>query len=538
MLLKPNRLASPLLGAFDPQIQPFAVLNEDIQPNTSFYSRMFDRLTPQPANSQYPLDYKDKGAMFRRGLLGFAAAVTRPNGGNFANALANGLLTGSQTMSDGADKLREDAYKQELMRYKLGGGDTPSGYRQFELMAEAAGLKPGTDEYRRAAQVGLGVSGRAPSAAMKFTTVKGADGLTRIMRQDPMTHEVSVFDEQTQQFLPVGQNGEQVASIAPPKSPQLLQDYGPAETDNYVHSILGKAGNLDWNAPPEQLAGQLLPHLVAQESGGNPNAVSPKGAFGLTQAMPATARDPGFGVRPMQSNTPDEQLRFGRDYLTAMLKRYPGRPDLALAAYNSGPGNADKRVAGLVTGRSPEAEAAAKAAAEAGVQLQTAGDIARAKAYGESQGKTQGDLETSMAKRAQNATNTLELLNRAEGLLKTPGATGSYFGSLYDAGMGAMGRATPGAQATAGLKAIAGQLTANVPRMEGPQSDKDVQLYREMAGNLADDSLPVQTRLAALQTIRSLQQKYANRQPMQGAAPSAPGAPRRLKFNPATGKLE
>jgi hypothetical protein len=127
----------------------------------------------------------------------------------------------------------------------------------------------------------------------------------------------------------------------PTGMPQRAGSFGIAETDNYVRNILGKA-QVDPNASPEQQAEQLLPHLIQQESGGNPNAVSPKGAQGLTQVMPATARDPGFGVAPMQGNSPQENVRFGRDYLTAMLKRYPGRPDLALAAYNAGPGVADR----------------------------------------------------------------------------------------------------------------------------------------------------------------------------------------------------
>jgi hypothetical protein len=81
------------------------------------------------------------------------------------------------------------------------------------------------------------------------------------------------------------------------------------------------------------------------ESGGNPNAVSPKGAVGTMQTMPETLRDPGFGVRPAQNDSPQELERVGRDYLQAMLKRYPGRVDHALAAYNWGPGNADNWIA-------------------------------------------------------------------------------------------------------------------------------------------------------------------------------------------------
>jgi hypothetical protein len=46
--------------------------------------------------------------------------------------------------------------------------------------------------------------------------------------------------------------------------------------------------------------------------------------------------------------------------------------------------------------------------------------------------------------------------------------------------------------------------------MEGPQSDRDVQLYREAAGQLGDPSVPRETKKAAIQTIRRLQQVYKN----------------------------
>jgi soluble lytic murein transglycosylase-like protein len=81
------------------------------------------------------------------------------------------------------------------------------------------------------------------------------------------------------------------------------------------------------------------------ESAGDPNAVSSKGAVGTMQTMPGTLRDPGYGVRPAQNNTPAELERVGRDYLQAMIAKYPGNLSHALAAYNWGPGNTDKWIA-------------------------------------------------------------------------------------------------------------------------------------------------------------------------------------------------
>lgn len=117
-----------------------------------------------------------------------------------------------------------------------------------------------------------------------------------------------------------------------------------AETRNYVASITSKAGDLS-GLSNEEKVDRLMPHLVQQESGGDPTAVSPKGARGLTQVMPNTGKDPGFGIKPMQNNSVAEQMRFGRDYLGTMLKRYNGNVEAALAAYNAGPGTVDKLIA-------------------------------------------------------------------------------------------------------------------------------------------------------------------------------------------------
>lgn len=68
---------------------------------------------------------------------------------------------------------------------------------------------------------------------------------------------------------------------------------------------------------------------------------SPKGALYAMQTMPATARDPGFGVKPARDNSPAEFNRVGRDYIKAMYDRY-GSPDKAWAAYNAGPGRVDR----------------------------------------------------------------------------------------------------------------------------------------------------------------------------------------------------
>lgn len=88
---------------------------------------------------------------------------------------------------------------------------------------------------------------------------------------------------------------------------------------------------------------EIFVRQMMQESGLNPDAVSPKGALGIAQIMPDTARDPGYGVAPVADPTdPEEALRFGAEYMRAMLDRYDGDYRKALAAYNAGPGAVDE----------------------------------------------------------------------------------------------------------------------------------------------------------------------------------------------------
>src|SRR5689334_13590956 len=82
----------------------------------------------------------------------------------------------------------------------------------------------------------------------------------------------------------------------------------------------------------------LVRSVIGQESSGSPTAVSPKGARGLMQLMPATAQR--FGVKNV--NDPEENIRGGTDYLKFLSDRYNGDIDKVLAGYNAGEGAVDK----------------------------------------------------------------------------------------------------------------------------------------------------------------------------------------------------
>lgn len=82
----------------------------------------------------------------------------------------------------------------------------------------------------------------------------------------------------------------------------------------------------------------LIAAMMNVESGGNEKAVSSKGAKGLMQLMPETAKE--LGVKDITN--PAQNIMAGAQYLGKMLKKYKGDIKLALAAYNAGPGNVDK----------------------------------------------------------------------------------------------------------------------------------------------------------------------------------------------------
>lgn len=117
----------------------------------------------------------------------------------------------------------------------------------------------------------------------------------------------------------------QPPSVVVPGAPGSLPDYN----GNYSGPLIAvaEAAARRHNVPPD-----LFLRLVQQESGWNPNARSNKGAIGLAQLMPATARS--LGVDP---NNVQQNLDGGARYLSQQYQTF-GSWRLALAAYNAGPG--------------------------------------------------------------------------------------------------------------------------------------------------------------------------------------------------------
>jgi soluble lytic murein transglycosylase-like protein len=112
-----------------------------------------------------------------------------------------------------------------------------------------------------------------------------------------------------------------------PPAPARLALRAPARLAPYFAASAARHG----------LDPALMDAVAHQESRFRPDAVSPKGAIGVMQLMPATAA--ALGVNPWDVG---QNIDGGARYLRAMLDRFGGDVALALAAYNAGPGAVER----------------------------------------------------------------------------------------------------------------------------------------------------------------------------------------------------
>lgn len=143
----------------------------------------------------------------------------------------------------------------------------------------------------------------------------------------------------------------------PTEAQRLLTELQPDAIEEQGSDLASSAVSSAGGSPTID---SIMPALFEQESGYGAgrsleDAVtvqSGAGATGISQIMPGSGEDPGFGVTPYKyaGGVPEgtsaetvakEQMRFGKEYLEAMLDRYNGNMTHALYAYNWGPGNVD-----------------------------------------------------------------------------------------------------------------------------------------------------------------------------------------------------
>lgn len=136
---------------------------------------------------------------------------------------------------------------------------------------------------------------------------------------------------------------KQSATESPQKPSKQLK---PWEMD-FSTTSRGKAPVEASRASSEPSIEEVFPKLLNAESKGKHTTASGDlvksiaGAEGITQLMPTTAANPGFGIQGVKDRSEGEYLRVGKEYLSALYNKYKDWPK-ALAAYNAGVGNVEK----------------------------------------------------------------------------------------------------------------------------------------------------------------------------------------------------
>lgn len=426
----------------------------------------------------------EKLAALRQGLLSAGAAMMAGGKQDFGTALGQGVGAGVKTYAEKFEEARKKAlalkpYQAAMTpakpavpaAYQVGGQSLPTQGQAQDVAQNMYNLPQAANPYGNSIQ-----QATAPAYDMPASL---------------MPQGMGIEDLGGGQAAPIEEVAAQPAQAGGFDAERYFQEILNSGTE---HPAFGEAikyySSKQLEAqkaknPVEQF-GKIMPHAYTPESlaqykqSGNYADLKPIGGQG------------DFGkVNPGQF-TPESLARYAEtgQYGDLVPFRSPVQIDQGNVKTLYDPGRRTNTSYGVAP--KPDEMPAFKAAQATAVDTAKAGVERMADA----------------SKKARGADTLVSYIDNAEAILKKGKAPGSLVGAGVTAAKGAAGYSDESTQDNKQLKLISGWMVSNVPRMEGPQSNYDVENYKQMAAAVGDSTTPLGDRLAALKQLRSLQEKY------------------------------
>lgn len=405
-------------------------------------------------------------------------------------------LSNLPTAYDEASAPIIDETANAIVQASLGAAGSPTGYREFQLKAQAAGLKPGSPEYQEAANIALGRTGRAPSGGFGFEVFEGQDGKKRMRRTNPRTGAVEMYDETTGDFVPLGGGAGLNPGAPAPGAPAAAR--GPVQEAGGMPVVFDNPGAV----PP-----QVMAAIQANPDGWGAVPDGTTARIGPQQGAPARGAILGVG-----------QSAAEKAFAEANAKNMA-----EIASYDQ------------MTRLEAEREAAsvrAKGAAEAQVAQQYGTDDSRKAAREAAQKLPQLQNAVRGVARIETALRALDRGTLADtGPLDQFAQRYTQAGQELESAVGAIQNSMLSLTRVPGVGSQS-DLEARVANMQYPSLDKSPEVNRNTMANL---------RLL----VRDLQEAYGNvtraQVPGQGGGQAAPAAPSGASVqrarNPQTGQI-
>lgn len=267
-------------------------------------------------------------------------------------------------------------------------------------------------------------------------------------------------------------------------------------------------------------SGQLQPQQVMAELDAVIDAASQSGVLG--SGLDASTR----GFRAMTSGMSADDIEKARRIELGLEPRAMGSAGITIAQQGLTIPVAQSQAV------IKAAESGASRQAESSVDLDMKPQIESATTAAKTTAEESAKRGAGIIKAIGEEKEVSRILDLAEPLLKD--ATQSLAGSTIDSAGRLVGLSSKGAEAAAQLKTLEGALIMKMPRMEGPQSNADQLLYRQMAAQIGDATVPAPQRKAAMDMLRSLNKRYSGADAQSN--PSASGQNARPPLSSFGGK--